>query len=199
MGALRNTLMVGLILLFTASCSVMSRQIRAESEPSVGYRTLVEEVDTYMVILGGYVLEMENLSDETTVVILQAPLGLRDEPKSKDGTQGRFILSYKGWLDPLVYKKNRRITVAGTVVGLTSEKVESCPHPCLKIENREIHLWPEYYYAPGYFWSGYPYHPFPYYPYPHHPYDWYHYPWVRYPWSLSPWYPYPWFPYSGYW
>ena len=197
MGVLRNTLMVGLILLFTASCSVMSRQIRAESEPSVGYRSLVKEVDTYIgktVILGGYVLETENLSDKTTVVILQAPLGMRDEPKSKDDTEGRFIVSYKGWLDPLVYTKNRRITVAGVVVGLTSEKAESCPHPCLKIDNREIHLWPEYFYPPRHYWSGWP--------WPRHPWSpslWYPYPWYRYPWSLSPWYPYPWFPYSGYW
>ena len=119
MGALKNTLLIGLILLLAASCSVMSRQIRTEAEPSVGYRTLVKEVDKYIgktFILGGYVLETENLGDQTTVVILQAPLGLRDEPKSKDDTEGRFIVSYRGWLDPLVYIKNRRITVAGVVV-----------------------------------------------------------------------------------
>jgi outer membrane lipoprotein len=64
------------------------------------------------VILGGYILETKNLTDETIVEVLQAPLTFQVEPKSKDLSEGRFIVSHKGFLDPEVYNKDRKLTVA---------------------------------------------------------------------------------------
>ena len=142
MGGLRTAIFVA-ILLSTASCSVISSQVRKEAEPPVVFKTLMEQTGSYIgkiVIVGGYILEAKNLADETSILILQAP-----------------------------YKKGRKITVAGTVVGLTAAKVEDCPNQCLNLESREMHLWPEYYYYPrGYYPYGDPY---PYYPRRLFPYD----------------------------
>jgi len=81
------------------SCSVIPKNIRSESEPRVPFDILVKNVDTYIgktVILGGFILQVENLSDETNITVLQTPLALGDEPKSKDHTyflEERFSLS----------------------------------------------------------------------------------------------------------
>lgn len=162
------------------SCAVIPKPIRSEAEPRVPFDKLIEEVDNYLgktVILGGYILEVENLHDKTNLTVLQAPLSLGDEPKSKDRSQGRFIIAHKGFLDPEVYKKDRKITVAGIVNGTTVEKVEKTSYSYLMITSRSIHLWPEYekYYR-------YPYDYYWYYPYPY--YHWRH-PYYRY-------YPYYW-------
>jgi outer membrane lipoprotein len=158
-----KTAMFMTMLLFTASCSVISSQVRKEAEPPVEFKTLMKETNSYVgktVILGGYILQTEKLADKMNILALQAPLGFRYEPKSKDKSQGRFIVLHKDFLDPAVYKKWRKITVAGTVVGLTSANDERCPNKCLNIESRELHLWPGYYYhRPRYYPYGDP--PYP--------------------------------------
>jgi outer membrane lipoprotein len=160
-----------LIPFFITSCAVISPQIRDESIGQVSYETLMKDVDKYKgktVILGGYILETQNLVDKSIVKVLQVPLGFGENPKSKDMSQGRFIILQKGFLDPEVYKKDRKITVAGTVTGIVTEKVNHFAQPYLEIESREIYLWPkdEYYYPYPYYSPWY--YPFPYYwhPYP---------------------------------
>lgn len=161
---------------FLISCSVISSQVRKESVMSVKFKTLVKDTGEYLgntVILGGYILETQNLADESSIKVLQTPLGLGETPKSRDDSQGRFIISHKGFLDPEIYRKDRKITVAGTIVGTVKEKVDHFTQTYLKLESREIYLWPKEidyfrpYYDPWYY--PYPYfrHPYPYYWYPY--------------------------------
>jgi len=177
MRILRTTLLAILITVFTGSCSVISQQIRTESIPSVNFKILLQEPDKHLgdtVILGGYILETKNLTDQSIIRVLQAPLGFGEEPESRDYSEGRFIISQKGFLDPEIYTKDRKITVAGTVVGSMVEKVDDFSQPYLKIESREIYLWPEdqrYYPTPYYEPWFYPY-PYYWHRYNHHPYYW---------------------------
>jgi outer membrane lipoprotein len=159
---------------FVMSCSVISQQIRKESMAPVNFKILVQETDKYLgntVILGGYILETQNLADKSSIKVLQAPLGFGETPKSRDDSEGRFIISHKGFLDPEIYSKNRKVTVAGIIVGTAVEKVDHFAQSYLKIESREIHLWPKeedclmpYYYDPWYYPYPYYRHPYPYYP-----------------------------------
>ena len=175
MSVLRRALLAILITVFTGSCSVISQQIRTDAIPPIDFKILLQESDKYLgdtVILGGYILETNNLTDQTIIKVLQAPLGFGEEPESRDYSEGRFIILQKGFLDPEVYRKDRQITVAGTVVGSVVEKINDFSQPYLKIQSREIYLWPEdqaYYPDPYYDPWFYPY---PYYRYRHYPYYW---------------------------
>jgi outer membrane lipoprotein len=162
-----------LMSFFLMSCSVISQQTRKESIAPVNFKTLIQETDQYqgnIVILGGYILETKNLPDKSSIKILQAPLGLGETPKSRDDSEGRFIISHKGFLDPEIYSKDRKVTVAGTIVGTVVEKVDHFAQTYLKIESIEIHLWPKEedylrpYYDPWYYPYPYYWHPYPYYP-----------------------------------
>jgi outer membrane lipoprotein len=177
MRGLKRVLLAILMMLFAGSCSVISQQIRSDAIPPMGFKILLQESDKYLgntVILGGYILETNNLTDQTSIKVLQAPLGVTEEPKSKDYSEGRFIISEKGFLDPEVYSKGRKITVAGTVVGSGVEKIDDFSQPYLKIQSREIYLWPEdqAYYPDPYYESWF--YPYPYYwhRYRHYPYFW---------------------------
>jgi outer membrane lipoprotein len=149
------------------------------------FRTLVQNAGEYTgqtVILGGTIIGTENRAEETLITVLQAPLAPMDYPADKDKSEGRFIVRHKGFLDPEVYRKDRLITVAGTISGFRTEQIGSCPYECLTIDSKEIYLWPEenrnyYMYDDPFMWYGDPfYHPFYrgyYYPYgrfPHYPY-----------------------------
>ena len=175
MRALKRLLPAVLMPFFITSCAVISPQLRNESIGPVPFKTLVHEADKYKgdtVILGGYILETQNLADKSIIKVLQAPLGSGENPKSKDMSQGRFVILTKGFLDPEVYKKDRKITVAGTVAGIKMEKVNDFSQPYLEIESREIHLWPkeEYYYPQPYYDPWYYPYPFFWRPYPFYPY-----------------------------
>ena len=155
----------------TVSCTVISRQVRSEAEPLIPFKTLLEETEEYKgrtVILGGYILQVENLASETILKVLQAPFRVGEEPDLRDLSQGRFVVYFKGFLDPEVYARDRAITVAGTVIGSDVEKIGEEGVRYLKIKNREIYLWPEYKNLPPYpnpwpyprYWHGYPNYPY---------------------------------------
>ena len=167
---MKTYLLIGLSLLVTVSCSVISREMRAEAEPEVSFRALAGDVRSYVdktVILGGYVLEVQNGAQETRLTVLQTPLGIGDEPKPRDFSEGRFEVVYSGFLDPEVYRKDRRVTVAGTVLGCLVQRTGDGPHPLLRVAGREIYLWPEYERRAPY--------PYPYYDPWHYPFRYHRY------------------------
>ena len=174
MNILKSVWLVFLMPFFVMSCSVISQQIRKESMAPVNFKILVQDADKYLentVILGGYILETQNLADTSSIKVLQVPLGLGETPKSRDDSEGRFIISHKGFLDPEIYSKDRKVTVAGTIVGTVVEKVGHFAQPYLKLESREIYLWPKEEYYPGPYYDPW-YYPYPYYRhlYPYYPY-----------------------------
>ena len=135
-----------------ASREVISKQIKAEAE-RVSFKTLAQQTDRYKgktVILGGYIIETQNISGVANMTVLQKPLGLNEMPASQGQSGGGFVVSYNGHLEPEVYEKGRRTTVAGKVVGRAVEGTGNCPNPCVKLEYRQIYLWPEYE-EPSYF------------------------------------------------
>ena len=124
----------------TVSCSVISGDIRSEAEPRVAFPTLLETPDAFRgktVILGGYILDARVLDGQTVLRVLQSPLIMRDEPRVKSDSEGRFCLVHRGFLEPETFRPGRKITVAGKVLGMAP-----APHgPCLTLEVREIYLW----------------------------------------------------------
>jgi len=77
--------------MFLSGCSVVSKDIRRDAAPDVTFESLKPDAAPYegeTVILGGYILETRNLADQTRVLVLQTPLGMRDEPKARDRSRG---------------------------------------------------------------------------------------------------------------
>ena len=141
------------------SCNVISHQVRSEADPPVPFQTLIRDADKFLghtVILGGYILETENLESETILKVLQTPLRFGEDPDLRKRSEGRFVVHHKGFLDPEVYSKNQVVTVAGRVIGTGVEKIGGEQLRYLKIENREIYLWSNYTNKPLYYPWPYP-------------------------------------------
>lgn len=177
--AYRSKAMVLLLLvlpaLFLSACSVVSRDIRRDAAPDITFESLKPDAAPYegeTVILGGYILETVNLAEQTRILVLQAPLSLRGEPKARDRSGGRFVVLYDGFLDPEVYKRERKLTVAGEVMGTEPTRINGHEYPLPVLKPLEIHLWREheypgryYYYDPFYPWPDphFRFRPYPYY------------------------------------
>lgn len=130
-----------------ASCAhVISKEVLQEVDTSVSFAQLSKDPEAYQgktVLFGGDVIGTQNLSDKTVVVVLQRPLGSRGEPSAGDVSEGRFIITTPGFLDPAIYGPGRKITVAGTVVGKEMRPLGEIEYTYPIIEKRELYLWPE--------------------------------------------------------
>jgi outer membrane lipoprotein len=156
----------------TGCTPAISKQLRKEAGEPIPFEALQKRTASYkgrVVIIGGYILETVNKPKGSWLTVLQSPLDSLNRPESSDLSKGRFMVWSKEFLDPVVYSKERRITVGGTVRGSEERKLGSLTYRYPVIEAKEIHLWPNEKKYVG-----------PYYPY----YD----PWIY------PWYPYP-YPY----
>lgn len=130
------------------------------------------------VLWGGTIVSSENLTDTTLIEVLEAKLSISDMP-GYDRSRGRFLIEAKGYLDPLVYKADMNITIAGTIKGIMNKKIGEMTYPYPVIEPVELKLIEvvDYQYQPYYYDPFY----FPYYDYYDRPYiyDGY-YPWPHY-------------------
>jgi outer membrane lipoprotein len=163
-----------LLFIFASSCaSPIARRYHQEAAPGVTFPLVLENPMAHKdqtVIWGGTVIRTANDKGGSELFILELPLGARDKPDTDENPRGRFIAQSKSYLDPLIYRKGRRVTVAGIIAGekevVNGKSKLPYVYPVVVIE--EIHLWkketPAYRYYPyGWGWGG-PYYwgPWPY-------------------------------------
>lgn len=133
-------------LSFPALAAVISQQLRDEAGIPVLFEDLLASPREYcgrVVVLGGYILEMQKEPGGRVLTIIQAPLDWRERPKSRDLSQGRFFVTTSKFLDPEIYVKGLRLTVGGRVSGVGEQSVGGVTYRFPVIEAQELYLWPD--------------------------------------------------------
>jgi outer membrane lipoprotein len=137
---------ISLVLMgLSAGCAVMPKEMSRKAAPQRPFGEMVQQPEASIgktVIFGGYVVSVDNQKSGTKIEMVQAPLGVGQQPKSKDLSEGRLIVEYDGFLDPEIYTKDRVVTVGGVVSGSSETDQTQRPYPYIRIEAQKIHLWP---------------------------------------------------------
>jgi len=95
------------------------------------------------VIWGGDVIKTENSKDGSLLYVLQTPLDEHSgRPRRAALTQGRFLVHTQQFLDPELYHRGARVTVAGKVSGQQAEKVDKLSYHYPVVTLKHIRLWP---------------------------------------------------------
>jgi outer membrane lipoprotein len=132
--------------LFMAGCApVISPEALKKVDQTVSFEQLVQNPELYRgrsVLLGGDIIETQNLPEKTLIVVLQRSLGFREKPEADGVSKGRFIVSTPDFLDPAIYRKGRKITVVGSVMGKEVRPVGEIDYAYPLIEKTDIYLWP---------------------------------------------------------
>lgn len=143
-------------------------QVQAGAQAHVGQR----------VRWGGTVLGVRNRAQTTEVEVLSRPLSDDGVPSTADGAGlGRFVAVMAGFVDPVTFPKDYRVTVAGEVARVETRNVGDYPYayPVVTVRHYRTFAPP----APPAYWNRYPYYG------PAYPWG----PW----WGPGPWYrPWPW-------
>jgi len=165
---------VVLIILVSACSSHIPPEIRESLDGAPSVAQVHQAADSYIskkVRWGGIILDVENKHKTSWLTILAYPLSNHGEPHISDQSPGRFIAIVDKFLDPLVYGRDRKITIKGKLLRTEIIKVGEFPYQFPVIQVEQHYLWPAES-KPSDF--------------EHHPY-WWSYPWYD-PWH-SPYYP----------
>ena len=162
-------LLLSLILL--SGCThVISKDLRTKSDLFLTLSQVRQNPETFKgkwVVWGGEIIETVNQKEGTTQIeVFQRPLGWRGEPKETTASEGRFLILADQYLDPYVFRRGKKITVAGEMTGEKIKPLGEMDYRYPIVSSKQIYPWPEYDYQP------YPY-PYPYYdPGWGYPYGW---------------------------
>jgi outer membrane lipoprotein len=96
----------------------------------------IESLPEGRVNWGGRIIRMEASGESTELEILGFPLKTSGIPDTDRASAGRFIALHQGFIDPLVYHKNKVVTMVGTLSGIRQGTIDGQDYrwPILRIE-----------------------------------------------------------------
>ncbi len=168
---------IGIILIcflaLSACAPVLDRELLREGARNIPLSQVREHPEAYqgrLFILGGVIVDTKVTDKGSQVEVLAVPVNAQGYLRDLDQYEGRFLALYprtSGLLDPLIYKKGREVTLAGSFMENRQGKIDEMEYTYPVFEIKQVYLWEEqrdYYYM----MQAYPY----YYPYPYS-YGWY--------------------------
>ena len=132
-------------LLLAGCAAVISQEALEKTDKTLTFEKLLENPETHKgktLLLGGTIIETQNFSDRSGIVVLQRPLDFQKKPTAEDVSRGRFIVYTLGFLDPAIYRHGRKITVVGSVMGSEVRSLDKMEYSYPVIEKKELYLWP---------------------------------------------------------
>ena len=132
------------LLGFSGCAGVFSKEIMRECDVDISLPQLILHSERYKgrkVLLGGVILATRHLRGETIMEVLQTPLNWRKAPKDVDHSEGRFLIVSTGFLDSAIYRRGRRITVVGEVLGTRAQILGEIDYPYPLISMDKLFLW----------------------------------------------------------
>ncbi|RNC69575.1 MAG: hypothetical protein ED859_07135 [Desulfuromonadales bacterium] len=158
-----------------SGCShVISDEARRMVDPSVTFSGLRENPVSYQgkyVLLGGVIAGVKNTKEGGQLEIMEVKIDQSGMPEDTFRSQGRFLATTETFLDSMIFKPGRLVTLVGEVTGKKTMPLDELDYTYPIIAIKEVHVWksydaekgypyptpsPYYYYDPYYYghWPG---------------------------------------------
>ncbi len=165
---MRKIILLAVSLFVLTSCaSVLKKDLMREGIRDFSFRDLMSNPDAYkgkLFVLGGVIAQTTLADRDSVIEALYVPVDRAGYLKDISEPTMRFLAVFpreQGILDPLIYRRNRQITLAGTFMGLEQRKLEqmSYTYPVFRIV--QSYLWqPAVAVRYPYAWAPYPWGPY---------------------------------------
>jgi outer membrane lipoprotein len=171
-------LLFALSLILSSCAPVLDRAYMSEGQREVSFEALRKSPAGYrgqLFILGGIIVQTKFTQVGSELEAVDVPVDRYGYFQESGRSEGRFLAILTGdnkTLDPIVYSRGRRVTLAGEFVGTRSGKIDEMEYAYPVFEIKQIYLWPrerQYDAMPSYYDPWF-------YPYPYFYGD----PWWRY-------------------
>lgn len=138
---------ISLVLIIFSGCAhVISKDILGETDTGLTFDELRKSPALYQgrtVLLGGVIVKTANKKEGTLLEVYQTTTDRRGKPIRLDMSGGRFLALYEGLLESEIYRKGRKVTIAGIVHGEKVMRLGEMDYHYPYLVVREIHLWEE--------------------------------------------------------
>jgi outer membrane lipoprotein len=145
-GILFRVFALGAWMMGAGACAhPISSLVRAEADPTLTLPRVQENPKGYIgsvVIWGGVLSTVSRSAEGSRLLVIQAPLDSHGYPQTRV-TQGEFIAWTAKSLDPQVYRKGFKITLAGEIDDVEEKKLSSTEYPLPVLRIIQIHTWDE--------------------------------------------------------
>ncbi|MCW9012968.1 MAG: Slp family lipoprotein [Gammaproteobacteria bacterium] len=158
------------VLLTVACSSHIPPEIRQAPAQDPGVAQVRTNVDRYLsqkIRWGGVILNIEHKQNASWLTIVARPLNDDGQPTTGDHSPGRFIAVVNEFLEPMVYKQDREITVTGQLIRTETLKVGEFDYEYPLVQVDHHYLWPARiepdpldYYPYWHYYPHYPWHPY---------------------------------------
>lgn len=168
--SMRKALALVIAFFFATSCtSVITGELMDRGIRDFSLNDLVSRPEAYqgrLFIFGGIIANTTVTNDGSLVEALFVPVDSLGNLKDMSRQTARFLALYpqeKGVLDPVIYRKDGQVTIAGTFRGVKTGRIDRMDYVFPEFVIDEIYLWeepPRVQYVPGYYvpyggWSPY--------------------------------------------
>ncbi|WP_199608955.1 Slp family lipoprotein [Flocculibacter collagenilyticus] len=109
----------------------------------LAYNQISENTPKQLARWGGVIADIKNEKNRTRLEVANFKLKSYGRPIVNDNVDGRFYVYTDQFLDPLVYKKGRSVTVLGTYEGLTDGKIGEFEYKFPTLVQAKVHIWKE--------------------------------------------------------
>lgn len=161
--------LIVLPVLLTSCTPVLNKTYMREGQRSVSFEELRKEPEHYrgrILILGGIIVRTKFTEAGSELEAVQVPVDRYGYFKERGRSEGRFLAILakdKKSLDPIVYRRGRRVTLAGDFVTTRKGKIDEMEYTYPVFEIKEVYLWPkERNYPPPSYYDPW-FYPYPYY------------------------------------
>ena len=106
-----------LFCLFLGAGTNMPKAIQHMNVVDITYSQASQNIEIHKnvpVRWGGIVIDVENEEDFSLIQVLSYPLNFSGRPQLDESHGGRFVIKSTEFLDPMVYAKDKEISVVGT-------------------------------------------------------------------------------------
>ena len=144
---MKNILVISITLLLLSGCApVLNKEHMTEGAREFQLSQLVETPEAFkgkLFILGGVIVETKLAEKGSLVEALYIPVSASGYLEDTSLHQGRFLAIYsrsKGILDPMIYKKGRDVTIAGTFLEVRKGKIDDMEYTYPVFDVRQLYL-----------------------------------------------------------
>ncbi|MBP1750424.1 MAG: outer rane lipoprotein Slp, partial [Deltaproteobacteria bacterium] len=127
---MKKVMIILLALSFVSCTSAIRPDLMEQGARNPSLAALIRNPEVYrdqLFVLGGIIARTTLKAEGSEIEALYVPVDSRGYPQDHASSSQRFLAVYpqeKGILDPLVYQKDRGISIAGTFTGIITGKVD---------------------------------------------------------------------------
>jgi outer membrane lipoprotein len=137
-----------LLIIMLISCApILSQDTMKRGAFNVPLSALKKDPGFYkgwLFIIGGIIINTEVTEKSSVIEAIRVPVDSRGHLESIETTTGRYLAIYpedKGLLEPIIFRKDRKMTLAGKFTGLQTMKINEVERIYPVFEIKELYLW----------------------------------------------------------